>query len=478
MAENGKNVTWFMEEPKQEILSCDKDSSLNAKYLRLNGSFLVVTDLHVEDEGLYGCKGCSETESTPAQIQLKISSGPHNITFLISPTKTLPNGTLYTSSGSNVTFSCFSNSIPEPTNKIVFNAGGEAEVFDSINANSLFFSLHHIASNYLGNYTCSVVNPLSNKALSSTLQLLVYRAPDSPMQCSATHTGVPSGLSLTCFWLGGYPSPLLQWEQNGNILSNGTSDTLVVTVNGSHYGDGQKLTCRGKHLVTNEEKTCEVHLGYPMPWSQGMRTCLKGQNVTLSCSVSGANPPAVITWLRNLSNPNVAIHSGTKYQIAQSGNVSYLTIVNCSKEDDEGSYICMTENGVATKDLYIQLDVTTPHNIVGLVSAILILFLVVVALITGVILYCDPHLYIKAIRRGESEALVLIESEEEDEMQQVADSVVSTQYTGSETRSPDAANGNIYKHQVLFHNPPDHISSDLLSEVSEETEGENLEEEL
>ncbi|XP_040271961.1 V-set and immunoglobulin domain-containing protein 10 isoform X1 [Bufo bufo] len=482
-AENAGGVTWFMENPKEEVLSCNTDVPSNPRYSRRNGSSLVITDLRLEDERLYGCKDCSETADTPAQVQLKITSGPHNITFLISPTKTMPNGTHYTSSGANMNFTCSSSAIPEPTNSIGFNAGSQSELFDWVNASLLAFNLRNIAANYQGNYTCTVVNPLSKKTLLRTLQLLVYRPPDSHMECGVNNTGVPSGLSLTCTWLGGYPSPLLQWEYKGDTLSNGTSDTLVVTLNGSRYDDGQTFTCRGRHL-TNEvkEATCTVQLGYPVPQSQVLRTCLKGENVTLSCSVLRANPPAVITWLRNLSQPNVEIQSGTKYHIVQihSSMVSYLTIVNCSKEEDEGSYICVTNNGVATQDFYIWLDVTTPHNIIGLVSAILILFLIVVALIVGSILYCDPQLYIKAnpFRKGASEVLILVESEEEDEMQQVDDSVVNAEYTDAATSSPATANGSICKHQVLFHNPPDDISPNLLSEVSEETDRENAEENL
>lgn len=478
IVENTNSIAWFILNPKQEVLSCNKDVPSNPKYSRLNGSSLVISDLHLEDEGLYGCKGCSDTADPQTEIQLKIASGPYNITFLISPTKLLPNGTCYTSSGSNLTFSCSSYSIPEPTNSIILNAGDKPEPFDSVNSSVLAISLRNVAANYQGNYTCSVVNPLSNKTLVNTLQLLVYHPPAFPMQCSVNNT--PLGLSLTCFWLGGYPSPLLQWESNGNILSNATSDTLIH--NSSQHNNGQTFTCKGKHFIANEvkEETCNVQLGQPVLLSEALRTCLKGENVTMSCSVSGANPPAVITWLRNVSNSNVEIQSGTKYQIIQSSTVSYLTVVNCSKDEDEGYYICMTENAVAMRELYIWLDVTTPHNIVGLVSAILILFLIVVAIITGTILYCDPQLYIKAnpFRSGASEVLLLVESEEEDEPQQVGDLVVNTQHTDAKASSPATANGNICKHQVLFHNPPDNISPDLLSEVSEETEGENLEEDL
>ncbi|XP_069816839.1 V-set and immunoglobulin domain-containing protein 10 [Dendropsophus ebraccatus] len=479
-AEKAQRVAWFMEDPKQEVLSCNKDSS--PRYSRLNGSSLVISDLCLEDEGFYNCKDCSDKKDTLAQIQLKIARDSPNVTFQISPTRVLPNGSHYTSSGSSINFSCSSVSIPEPQISIVLSSGDKDELFVSENGSRAAFSLSNVQANYQGNYTCSVVNLLRNKTHIYTLQLLVYHPPAFSMRCSVENTGAPSGLSLTCSWLGAYPYPLLQWQNNGNVLSNSSSDTSVVTLNGSRYEDGQKFTCKGKHQIENEikEETCGVQLGYPMPQAVALRTCLKGENVTLSCSVSGANPPAVVTWLRNLSDPSVPIQPGPKYQIVQQSAISYLTIVNCSKEEDEGHYICMAQNGVTTKDLYIWLDVTKPHNIVGLVSAILILFLIVVAIIVGTVLYCDPQLYIKAnpFRKGASEVLILIESEEEEELQEVADPVASTEYTDAETISPATANGNVCKHEVLFHNPPDSLIPDLLSEISEETEGEPVEDDL
>lgn len=99
--------------------------------------------------------------------------------------------------------------------------------------------------------------------------------------------------------------------------------------------------------------------GLPLPQSQPLRSCVKGENVTLSCSVSGANPPATITWLRNLSTPEVELQPGKKYQIIQDDAISYLTIVNCSHDSDEGYYICKAVNGLATRDLYVWLSVNS-----------------------------------------------------------------------------------------------------------------------
>ncbi|XP_072272057.1 V-set and immunoglobulin domain-containing protein 10 [Pyxicephalus adspersus] len=469
-------VAWFLENSAQEVLSCDSDISADFKFLR-NASSLVITNLRQEDEGNYGCRDCSNTAESKPHKQLRVTSGPHNVTFTIFPTNILPNGTRYTSIGSTVNFSCSANSIPQPKINVSFYAQDKGpELFHTVEGSSLDFTMLHIGSNYEGNYTCSAENLASGRNVSSTLQLLVYYAPSHPIHCSVNNTGQPSEIELSCSWPGGYPDPLLEWEKDGKILFNDTSGMLVSVLNGSQFSDGQQLTCRGDHQIGGDtkEEYCQVHLSPPVPQSQPLRTCLTGENVTLSCSVSSANPPATITWLRNFSYPEVEIQPGKKYQIIQDHAVSYLTIVNCSHDSDEGYYICKAENGIATKDILIWLSVNKPHNIVGLVTTLLILFLLAVGLIIGLIIYCDPRIYLKAnpFRSGQSEVLVLVESEEEEEMEQVGNSVENDPYTDNVARRPNppAANGNIYKHQVLFHQPPANVNSDLIGEVSEDTD--------
>lgn len=480
-----KNVAWFLENSTQELLNCDKNSSSDFKFLRDNGSSLVITKLSLEDGGSYGCRDCSQSAESTPHIQLIVTSGPHNVTFRISPTNILPNGTLYTSVGSSLNFSCTADSIPQPEIDVFFYApDNSSELFNSANGSSLDFAILHFPRNYEGSYNCSAENHASGKRVFSTLQLLVYYAPTHPIQCSANYTGISDEVSLLCSWPGGYPAPILEWEKDGKTYFNDTSDTLVASLNGSQFSAGQTLTCRGKHQIAKDVKEdhCEVHLSLPLPQSQPLRSCVKGENVTLSCSVSGANPPATITWLRNLSTPEVELQPGKKYQIIQDDAISYLTIVNCSHDSDEGYYICKAVNGLATRDLYVWLSVNKPRNIVGLVSALLILFLLVIGLIIGLIIYCDPWVYWKAnpFRSGQSEVLVLVESEDEDEMEQTGNSTENGHYTDTvdSCPNPPAANGNICKHQVLFHYPPANINSDLDNEVSEDNESEIPGEEL
>lgn len=88
-----------------------------------------------------------------------------------------------------------------------------------------------------------------------------------------------------------------------------------------------------------------------------MKTCLTGGNVTLTCQVTGANPPAKIQWLRNLTQPEVAIQPSGHYHITQHGQGSALTIYNCSQDLDEGFYFCRAENLVGVRAVDIWLSV-------------------------------------------------------------------------------------------------------------------------
>lgn len=70
-----------------------------------------------------------------------------------------------------------------------------------------------------------------------------------------------------------------------------------------------------------------------------------------------SNPSARISWLRNVSQPEVEIQSGGRYLVTQEGSVSNLTIQNCSHNADEGYYVCKAENPVGLKEAYVSLTV-------------------------------------------------------------------------------------------------------------------------
>ncbi|XP_053329340.1 V-set and immunoglobulin domain-containing protein 10 [Spea bombifrons] len=476
LAPNSTRTVWVKDTLTQPLLTCNSDSSSEGRFKRINGTSLEISNLQIQDEGNYTCIECLHDTDEKHHTKLRISSGPHNLSANIYPTQTLPNGTLYTSHGSDLIFNCSCQSHPEPIMDWTFSTYfGNPELFHEGDGFLLNFTLLQVASNYMGNFSCSAKNSLSGRKESTTLELLVYHPPAYPMACYANNSDDLSQLLLHCYWPGGYPFPSLQWKQDDEALSNLTSasndsDSLVISLNSSQLVVGQKFQCYGRHLI-KEERICHVKIDLPDLKSQPIRTCLVGANVTLSCTVSGANPSAAITWLRNLSNPEVEIQPGKKYSIYQSGLTSYLTINNCT-DDDDGYYVCKAANVLGIKEINIWLTVSKPHNIVGLMATVLILFLLAVAIITGTIFYCDPQVYLKAhfLRSRGTEVMVLVDEEEEEEMEEVIQSTESTSPIGTAISDHYVVNGNISKHQVLFHQPPDNINPALITEVSEDKE--------
>uniref|UniRef100_A0A8C0I8N1 Ig-like domain-containing protein n=1 Tax=Bubo bubo TaxID=30461 RepID=A0A8C0I8N1_BUBBB len=233
-------------------------------------------------------------------------------------------------------------------------------------------------------------------------------------------------LQLFCSWPGGYPHPTLHWREEGHNLENSSwvissvssSDTHVETLNSSHLSHRKVFKCVGSHVVKQEEPACTVEIKIPSLESEPPKTCFVGDNVTLTCRVTESTPAARLTWLRGITQPEVEIQPGGRYLIAQEGNVSQLTIRNCSQGTDGGCYVCKAQNPVGLRELFVCLTVKEPVNIVGVVGAVVVLSLLAVLTITGIILYYNPLLCLRgaAFRNQDSgDVLVLVDSDDDDE---------------------------------------------------------------
>ncbi|XP_061321788.1 V-set and immunoglobulin domain-containing protein 10 isoform X2 [Pezoporus flaviventris] len=214
-----------------------------------------------------------------------------------------------------------------------------------------------------GNYTCKEV--LNQTDHEHRVQLLVANPPQSTPKCWAETSASGLMLQLVCSWPGGYPHPTLHWREEGQDLENSSwvlsstssSDTHVETLNSSHLSHRQVFKCVGSHVVRQEEPTCTVEIKIPSLESDPPKTCLVGDSVTLTCRVTESTPSARLTWLRGITQPGAEIQPGGRYLIAQEGNVSRLTIQNCSQATDGGCYVCKAQNPVGLRELFICLTV-------------------------------------------------------------------------------------------------------------------------
>ncbi|XP_037012074.2 V-set and immunoglobulin domain-containing protein 10 [Artibeus jamaicensis] len=413
-------VTWYRND-SEPIFLLSSNSSLppaDPRFSLVNASSLHIEALSLQDEGNYTCWEVLN-KTRWFQVWLQVASGPYEVEVNISTTGTLPNGTLYAAKGSQVDFSCASNSRPPPMVEWWFRApDSRTEPFGN-NLTVSCFTLLLMSQNLQGNYTCLAMNMLSRRHRKVTTELLVYSPPSSDLECWAETSPGLSMLQLTCRWDGGYPDPHFLWTEEPGGVVVGTSQLGVEMLNRSQLSDGKKFKCVGSHIVGPEAgASCVIQIRSPSLLSEPMRTCFVGSNVTLTCHVSGAYPSAKILWLRNLTQPEVVIQPNSHYLITQNGPSSTLTIQNCSQGLDEGYYVCRAENPVGVREVDIWLSVKEPLNIVGIVGTIVSLLLLGVAIISGLMLYYSPVFCWKLGNtiRGQdmADVMVLVDEEEEE----------------------------------------------------------------
>ncbi|XP_009067982.1 PREDICTED: V-set and immunoglobulin domain-containing protein 10, partial [Acanthisitta chloris] len=275
-----------------------------------------------------------------------------------------------------------------------------------------------------GNYTCREV--LNKTDHEHRVQLLIANPPQSTPKCWTETSSSGLMLQLFCSWPGGYPHPTLHWSEEGHNLENSSwiisstssSDTHVETLNSSHLSHRKVFKCVGSHVVKPEQPVCTVEIKIPSLETDPPKTCFVGDNVTLTCRVTESTPAARLTWLRDITRPEVEIQPGGRFLITQEGNVSQLTIQNCSQGTDGGCYVCRAHNPVGLRELFVCLTVKRPVTIAEIVGAVVVLTLLTGHIVTGMVLYYNPLLCLRgaASRNSDSgDVVMLVDLEDEEE---------------------------------------------------------------
>ncbi|XP_003478253.1 V-set and immunoglobulin domain-containing protein 10 [Cavia porcellus] len=480
-------VTWYRNDPEPILLLSSNASLVPAepRFSLVNASALHIEVLSQQDEGNYTCREIRNgTQWFP--VWLQVASGPDHIEVNISATGTLANGTLYVVKGSQVDFSCRSNAQPPPVVEWWFQAHSSPESFGS-NLTVTCFTLLLMSQNLQGNYTCLATSMLSGRQRKVITELLVYSPPPSPPQCLAETALGSSAVQLTCRWDGGYPDPNFLWTEEPGGAIVGKSTLGVEMVNQSQLWDGKKFRCVGSHIVGPESgASCVVQIRMPSLFSDPMKTCFVGGNVTFTCQVSEANPPATIQWLRNLTQPEVVIQPDSRYLITQDGQSSTLTIRNCSQHLDEGYYVCRAENPVGTREVDIWLSVKEPVNIGSIVGIIVSLLLLGLFIISGLLLYYSPVSCWKVRstfrRQDMGDVMVLVDSEEEkeDEQEDATEEEAEEEETQREEPPKEMKkHGHIHRVTALVNGNLEQMGNGLqdLQDDSNEQQSDNVQEE-
>ncbi|XP_078083123.1 V-set and immunoglobulin domain-containing protein 10 [Mustelus asterias] len=364
--------------------------------------------------------GCSNYLQLAALLALTLctliaADDAEKFTITISPGEELPNKTMYIIKHKNVSFSC-SSMLQQKLNIswIFVRPDTNQEVFTSVVGNHTEFTLFNVDYDNQGNYTCS-------KNFSDTKEVLVYYPPKGSPMCHAEFLN--DNVQLFCSWTEGYPYPAFAWSsENQEMGPNdhpdglpGSNDTNVLQVKGSTVHDGQMFKCVGHHIAYEQrmEQSCSLTLKAPLPESQPLVTGYIGKNTTLTCHSKEGNPPPKLTWWRN---NDTEIFSNAKYVISQEGVVSSLTILMASKDQDEGRYICKSENPLGIKEVEIWVSFNT-KIISGLVGGITVFLLLSAAAILGLILHrnWDKFITRRHFWQTGSTVFTLVDSEEEND---------------------------------------------------------------
>ncbi|TRY87464.1 hypothetical protein DNTS_035294 [Danionella cerebrum] len=389
-----------------------------------NGS-LRITGLLNLDAGVYECQSQGKDGSlwnTLSNVQLEIADGPTDVRVEVAPAFRLKNGTLYVEQGSDVNFSCFSESQPSQIlTWLVYDSALDNQERASGNNSYLGFFIYNIQPMDQGTYTCSSQNPLSMRSLKKSQELLVYYAPERHPECSWEVTREQSSVLFTCTWFGGYPVPTLSWRvQEESVIAkdaviNFTSqeaERLEVRVNRSLLHNKDEVMCTGRHAL-GVERFCSFTLRHPLV------TALEDTSITLSCTETNSLPPAKTYWKKH---DDVIINNSLKYIVSDNRPTFTLTIVNVTKAD-EGVFFCYSENPLGARELEVYLNVKTSAENGGAVVGIFVSILVMmIGIVVGVTVYTkrdricivteDYHFISHLEDRGD--ILSLVDSDEEE----------------------------------------------------------------
>ncbi|NWS14543.1 VSI10 protein, partial [Pachyramphus minor] len=405
VSKEATEVTWFQGDPHSfpPLFSSKVSLPPDVRFSLVNNSSLSITELRVQDEGNYTCKEVLNKTDHEHRVQLLVASKwKNNI-------KEVQDGFIV----QNLSH------VHSQAPKLEYKWPVTDQVC-AISAVRCFLCLFSSSSSLL------VINRfLGGLSVSDRVLFLLTDPPQSTPKCWAETSSSGLMLQLFCSWPGGYPHPTLHWREEGHDLENSSwvisstssSDTHVETLNSSHLSHRKVFKCVGSHVVKQEQPSCTVEIKIPSLESEPPKTCFVGDNVTLTCRVTESTPAARISWLRDITQPEVEIQPGGRFLIVQEGNVSHLTIQNCSQGTDGGCYVCKAQNPVGLRELFICLTVKEPVNIVGIVGAVVVLFLLVILTITGVVLYYNPLLCLRGrdLHPDSGDVLVLVDSEDDEE---------------------------------------------------------------
>ncbi|KAL7848878.1 hypothetical protein SRHO_G00205010 [Serrasalmus rhombeus] len=178
----------------------------------------------------------------------------------------------------------------------------------------------------------------------------------SPQEEAIAHLG--DTVSLSCRVEGSDYEEELQWSRNIGLIDlregNRLNQSHLCVQNLTHDDHRVKFTCNLKRN-TSISASVKINVLFPPDLSgEENVTVEESREAKLSCSV-WANPPVMVSWLRNGAAVDLVKDGYTLYQDSLEAR---LIIIKPNRDQHQGTYTCITESsefGQRTKSIHVMV---------------------------------------------------------------------------------------------------------------------------
>ncbi|XP_023198305.1 V-set and immunoglobulin domain-containing protein 10-like 2 [Xiphophorus maculatus] len=171
-----------------------------------NTASISIEKLPLAAHGLFTCQAFYDIEHEPIvyyyYVHLTVQDGPDEPQINVIPFRITKHGY---SALENETVSMYCEAQSNPGSQYIWFYN------DSKIYTRPLLTINKILRSHTGNYTCMAQNSHLHTQSSKTLSLTVYYPPDGSPVCSVESALNHTALRLLCSWLGGFPSPSLNW---------------------------------------------------------------------------------------------------------------------------------------------------------------------------------------------------------------------------------------------------------------------------
>ncbi|XP_059363641.1 hemicentin-1-like [Carassius carassius] len=296
-----------------------------------DNSTLRFNQLTLGDDGLYQCAASNAVSN--------MTSLPYSLLVNYGPNNTAASGSNIAAVGSNVTFSCSSDSRPQSQYSWYFNGL-------NVNNGSVYVTTP-LSKNDSGQYTCMTFNSITGRSGVASVTLTVY-APVSDVMVNMDNQQpiFSKPFTLTCTASGDVEH--IQWMKNGMVLhpQNGitfSNDNSTLSFQNLSLSDDGSYQCEASNVVSNmTSPSYDLMVNYG-PWNttiSGPTVGAIGHNVTFSCSAN-SHPTSQYSWFLNSSKVG-------------EGPVLTMTL----SPNSGGHYTCMASNNITGSSSNASLELT------------------------------------------------------------------------------------------------------------------------